>query len=432
MNTGNLSLSQAPPYWSVVIYFLTAPFFSFLFSLLMLSKGSIVFVTFYNYPLIAFVHLITIGFLSMVMIGAIMQMMPVIGGAVISRPVFFSSIIYILLFLGVLSILIYFLTLQNVFALFAILFLYSSLTFFSVVSLYKVLPLFFSNDSMRSFALSLLSLMILVLLGVIMLYKRVSGFSFNMLPGLLNLHIAWAFSGWIFLLVVGVSIQVIPMFYVTPEYPNIIKKWLPALVFMLLILYSSGHFVPKNFYGAWSQTLIFMFSFFFGSFSLFTLIQLNRRKRKLPDYSLWFWRTSMISLFVFSITLIVYPFQGNSSSKWTIGLPLLFIAGFAYTLVNGMLYKIVPFLTWFHLSNRGIFNIPTMKGVVTDGQIKIQFYFHLSFLVLIAFAILSAHRIAFYLAFIFLLISSLILFVNLFSGAMVYHKIVKRGTNIAG
>ena len=432
MNTGNLSLSQAPPYWSVVIYFLTAPFFSFLFSLLMLFKGNIVFVTFYNYPLIAFVHLITIGFLSMVMIGAIMQMMPVIGGAVISKPVFFSAIIYILLFLGILSILLYFLTLQKFIALFAMFFLYSSLTFFAVVSLYKLLPLFLTNYSMRSFSLSLFSLLILVLLGVIMLYKRVSGFSFNLQPGLLNLHIAWAFSGWIFLLVVGVSIQVIPMFYVTPEYPDNVKKWFPVMVFILLILYSSGQFVPKNIYGTWSQTLTFLFSFFFGFFSLFTLIQLNRRKRKLPDYSLWFWRTSMISLFVFSVALMVYSFQERTGSKWTIGLPLLFIAGFAYTLVNGMLYKIVPFLTWFHLSNRGIFNIPTMKGVVTDGQIKIQFYFHLSFLILIALAILSSNRKAFYLAFIFLLISSLILFVNLFSGSMVYHKIVKRGSNTAG
>ena len=68
------------------------------------------------------------------------------------------------------------------------------------------------------------------------------------------------------------------------------------------------------------------------------------------------------------------------------------IQGVALSVINGMLYKIVPFLSWFHLQNRQMalmcmtVRVPHMKEFVTDKSAKRQFYLHLSGLVFAAAA----------------------------------------------
>lgn len=46
-----------------------------------------------------------------------------------------------------------------------------------------------------------------------------------------------------------------------------------------------------------------------------------------------------------------------------------------------MVYKIVPFLVWFHLSNQGYMEAPMMHDVIHPKKAKIHFGMHLSMLV---------------------------------------------------
>jgi hypothetical protein len=70
-------------------------------------------------------------------------------------------------------------------------------------------------------------------------------------------------------------------------------------------------------------------------------------------------------------------------------LGILFLVGFAMSVVCGMLYKIVPFLLWLHLSSSlsrpGRFGIrlPNMKQFVEDRLIRLQFAIHAAALVLL-------------------------------------------------
>jgi len=46
---------------------------------------------------------------------------------------------------------------------------------------------------------------------------------------------------------------------------------------------------------------------------------------------------------------------------------LLFMLGFAMSLMHGMLYKIVPFLVWFHLFRGGVKSgVPNMKQIIPE------------------------------------------------------------------
>ena len=52
--------------------------------------------------------------------------------------------------------------------------------------------------------------------------------------GLIELHIAWAMFGFLFILILGVSHKVVPMFYVTNDYPLWFSKYIAKVVFFLL------------------------------------------------------------------------------------------------------------------------------------------------------------------------------------------------------
>jgi hypothetical protein len=72
----------------------------------------------------------------------------------------------------------------------------------------------------------------------------------------------------------------------------------------------------------------------------------------------------------------------------------LILVGTAMSATNGMLYKIVPFLAWFHLQNRqmalglvGKVKVPNMKELLPDPPARRQYFLHLATLSLIILAI---------------------------------------------
>ncbi|MEW7975978.1 MAG: hypothetical protein AB2814_00500 [Candidatus Sedimenticola endophacoides] len=60
------------------------------------------------------------------------------------------------------------------------------------------------------------------------------------------------------------------------------------------------------------------------------------------------------------------------------------LLGSALSFVNGMLYRIVPFLSWFHLQHRqlALLNmsviLPNMKELLPDRWANLQFYAYLA------------------------------------------------------
>jgi hypothetical protein len=56
----------------------------------------------------------------------------------------------------------------------------------------------------------------------------------------------------------------------------------------------------------------------------------------------------------------------------------ILFASFALSVVFSMFYKIVPFLTWFHLNSQGYFTAPMMHEVIHPKTAKKHFWIHLS------------------------------------------------------
>jgi hypothetical protein len=124
-------------------------------------------------------------------------------------------------------------------------------------------------------------------------------------------------------------------------------------------------------------------------FALATLSLQARRRRKLPDVTLDYWRLAMASLIACVAVWLAAQFwpAWADHDAYPLLLGVLFIGGFAVSVVSGMLYKIVPFLAWFHLQAQlqaRAGSIPTMKEMITERWTRWQFHLHLAACALLA------------------------------------------------
>jgi hypothetical protein len=69
------------------------------------------------------------------------------------------------------------------------------------------------------------------------------------------------------------------------------------------------------------------------------------------------------------------------STEWIVGTSAILYAAFALSVVFAMFYKIVPFLTWFHLNSQGYFAAPMMHEVIHPKIAKRHLWIHLATLV---------------------------------------------------
>ena len=429
-----LSLDQAPPYHSVYRFFLTAPLFAILASFGIVFQGHHLFISFISFKLIGIIHWMTLGFITTTMFGAIMQMLPVLAGVKIKNPVLFSGIIHATLSLGA-----FLFGVSYVFALPALLpyagaLITISVFGFSGLVLFKLMMIKNSTHTIRAMRLSLFSLMAILFLGLYLLAWRL-----NLLKGpefdLLSVHFLWAFIGWVSILIMGVSFQVIPMFYVSPEYPSWFRRIIPPAIVVLLVLYTMFTFFPQ---AAIALSATYMDSFylrkairmilyiFLAAFAIITYRQIKRRKRKLPDPSLLFWKSSMFFLFFSAILAATTEFyRGALFPKMILYTGMSFLFGFIFSVINGMMYKIVPFLSWFHLASKGIFDAPTMKDLLDDSRIYLQFTLHILFLLSLPLTVFFASW-GHYITGMLLFFSATILWLNLYIVIGKYNVINKR------
>ena len=76
-----LAFENAPPLTAPLRFFLTAPLFGLLAGLLIAVEGADIFASRWMPGALAATHLMTVGFMLQVMLGALIQILPVVAGA---------------------------------------------------------------------------------------------------------------------------------------------------------------------------------------------------------------------------------------------------------------------------------------------------------------------------------------------------------------
>lgn len=408
-----LSLNQAPPISVPFRFFITAPLFGILLGLVFFFFPIDVIINRYSSVAIGVIHLFTLGMLSMIIFGAMQQMMPVLAGAVIKKPILFANIVHTSLTIGTLSFSGSFIfgikPLLHVGALFLGI---AFLTFF-IVSSYLLLKVKFLTSTVNAMKLFTFAGIITSVLGLYLAYSHIANNIGTFHYNFVYIHLLFGLFGFATILIMGVSFQVIPMFYVALDFPKYIQNKIPLFVVGLLI--SFGLFL---FLGIDTYILKLLFSVFFVLFCIHGLNSLNKRRRPVFDVTLWYWKLSLSFLLISMLNWLFVP----QDSYFL--LAIMFGFGFLYSLLQGMIYKIIPFLAWFHLSSKGYMIIPTMREMIDEDMIKLHFFMYISSLF---FFLISPFISDFFIviAALFFITSNILFLINCITGVRKYSQIAK-------
>lgn len=395
MNQG-LSLLQAPPFIIVFGFFLTATLFGVLASLFEVYfslRGSL------NLPTLT--HLYTIGFALFAMFGALFQMLPVVAGAVIKDPKPKALVSYLLLLFGFLLMLFGFLSKRSL--LFGAILTYLGIAYTSLLMLWHLFKIKANIPTPIGFKYALIFLLLGASAG---LYQVLSLWGYAPFwERVVYIHLTLLLFGWIALLVASVSFRVVEMFFVTEAYPNRFSMNFPLMLSFSLFLSLFG--------GIFSLPLVALYLIY----SYMTIKRLLKRKRK-TEPSILFWYLSQASLIV---SLILYPFLDR------LFMPFLFsFLLFFSSIIMGMMYRIIPFLVWFHLSSIPAVRVPLMSEVIGYDRIRVSFLLHTLWAISIVLSYLLDQRMLFLVSSLIHLASSAFLLYNIYTGGIFYFKLRAR------
>ncbi|MBK1691949.1 hypothetical protein [Ectothiorhodospira mobilis] len=426
MHLARLSLDRTPPLWVPLQFMATAPLFAVAFAALLAVEGPDALLSRWTPAMLAATHLLVLGYITMVMFGAMQQLLPVVAGSPVPRERLTSRLIHLGLALGT--------PLLAAGLAWSIppalatggLCVLGAMGLFIVTTSISLWRSPARGPTHTALWLAVAALAVTVTLGAWLALGHLPGLP---LPrSMTQLHLAWGLAGWIALLIAGVAYQVVPMFQMTPEYPARFARFHAPGVFILLALVTAGGFLP-GVPGIALQTLAAAgLVAALAGFAFITLRLQARRRRRNADVTVAFWRTGLLALpLALSLWgLSALPFTPGIQGPAALIPAWLFLAGFTLSIINGMLYKIVPFLVWLHLNHRLMQSgrwdapVPNMHQVIPIRHTRLQWWFHLTALAAGTAALLWPPLL--YPALLAFALSNTLLSANLWQGIGVFRR----------
>lgn len=366
MNIAALSTDQSPPISFPFSFFILAPLFLVLAAAILALGNGNPFADTHAPTALAATHCVTLGFMAAVMFGAMQQILPVLVGSKMPAPRLVAKFTLLALAAGAVALCGGFMLGRPQLLDLAWMLLGMAFLLFTGASLISLVRAQARNQTWTALLLSVFSLVIAVSLGVLLARGYAHGAN---LPyrELATEHIRFALGGWVTLLIIGVSYQVVPMFQLTPGYP----KWLvtplaPAL--FIILLASAALSVLEN-HPRWLDAFFeSLYWLLLACFALITLKLQRQRRRHVADATLSFFRLGMVAILLAALFSLAALFCPAASTAMRTLSALAFLFGFALSVICGMLYKIVPFLVWFHLFRGGMKSgVPNMKQIIPES-----------------------------------------------------------------
>ncbi len=394
-----LSLEQAPPIQVPFLFFLVAPLGGILAGCIIIFADPVALSMRWTREWRLVSHLVLLGFSSMVMIGAMFQLLPVVAGVDLQKPVALSRTIFSAMVAGLIGLLVGFAYGRWLVVLPLIVGLFLALGLFLVVVLKGLMRGKAQYDTVFAMQASLVFLSATICLALLLVAGRLQWVTLGR-PVLTDAHLVLGVLGWMGLLIVGVSYQVIPMFHVTPPYPALLRKSFVSLIAISLLCYLATAVLGHAGYRVVSKTFFLGSAiFFFSLFCFVTLLLLARKKRKVPDATLWFWRQALVFGLGLGGSWIGAELLNLHSWKMELFWGVNLVYGIIISIMVGMLLKIIPFLVWFHLQSRQLnlmmagnaVTIPHMKQIVSETTVRRLFGLHIASLTVVNVALWSEH-----------------------------------------
>ena len=380
MKTGGISLDQAPPLSVPSSFFLTIPIGILSAACIMMATGIASLSSPWMPQTLALTHVVTLGVLAMGMLGALYQMTPVIAGTAVPFTRL-AHIVHALVLTGLGAFIWRLLDGPPIAMSVAMICLTAALFIFLLPVAWALLNSATRNETVFGMRLAVISLVAISLIGLVMA-KGYAGHAFPVKRMLwVQIHLTLALLGWVGGLIMAVSWQVIPMFYLASNVSKTTIRWFSGLLMAGLLLpfvpvvvddgisgFSPGQMAA---FGALPAALvIWLFH------PVLTLRNISHRKRKRGDASLLFWKAGLGTALLLIPTATAALLQPDP--RWQLLFGWLAIWGWAAMIIHGMLGRIVPFLVWFHRYSERLGHepVPSMRSLLPQRLIKTGFILH--------------------------------------------------------
>ena len=338
---GNLATQFAPPFSLVLHYFIGGFVFHLIsmFSLYLYSEGFEL--SFLSFPYAFLTHLFLLGYVMMIIFGALYQLIPV----ALEVPIFSFSLGYLQFYLYLTGIIFFTLSLFNVnlsVMLIGAVFVFLSFLIFGFNFFMSVKNLENFSITAKFLISATVSLLIGAFIGVFMVLNFIYGFYAGNIENLVYAHIIFTLFGFVFMVIMGVAIVLLPMFSLSHKFKDSYLKL--SFFIMLFAVFGGGVSIIllQNSFIYYTVFLIVV------SATVLYLLQVyeiySKRGRRIRDIGIDTMFASHLFLVVFIVSLLLTPF----SERFIFLSGFSFIFGFINFLIYGSMYKILPFLTWFH------------------------------------------------------------------------------------
>lgn len=380
-----LGYDVAPPLSAPLRFFLTAPLFGVAAGLVLVGAGDVL-ASRWTPGALAVVHLFAVGFLLQVMLGALIQILPVVAGAPMPAPLWLARLVHAGLGLGTVGLAAGLGYGQPHILIAGGGLLGATLGGFLACAVYAIARAptnAMASRTPRDLRLALIGLAVAGALGLVLALGLGRGVYLPLpFPLQVDLHAGWALFGWAGLLLAATSWVVVPMFHITPAYPTALTRFWAPLMLGLLAAWTIGAALDL---GAVTIALLIALQAGAALFAGITLRQQSRTRRSNPDASFRAFRLSMRALLAGIAVLLVA--LASQADHWPVLTGVLVLHGGLGGATSAMLYKIVPFLAWLNLTQAGI-KAPNVKKLMPETRVRAQLRMHAATLAALSIAAL--------------------------------------------
>lgn len=381
---GTLSYAASPPLHLPLRFMLTAPLFGVAAGVLLLAEPQAL-ASRWEPAAFALTHLLAAGFMLLVMFGALVQIVPVVCGVAVAGGQLLAAAVHVALSVGAALLSAGLGTGQPLLIQAGGALLGLAIALFVLATAIGWWGRGGASDTQRDLRVALLGLGLAALLGF-SLAMVLSGRMALPLPfgQLLELHMVWALLGGAGVLLASASWIVVPMFQITPAYPRWMTSAWSLMVFVMLGLWSAAVVLGLARVAAGLLALALVLA---AIFAVATLRVQQRSRRSVSDATMRAFGVAMLAFLAglaCTAAARVLP-----DERWAVAAGTLLLYGGFAGAIQGMLYKIVPFLCWLDLSQSGR-RAPNMKKLQPDRPVALQAWTHLVALLAILLAVFTA------------------------------------------
>ena len=339
----SLATEMAPPFVLVAHFFSAGIIFLVLSGISLLSMSSEISGYIISSSLAAFSHLYLLGFVMMIIFGAMYQLLPV----VLEAPIFSKDFAYVQFYMYVIGFSM--MVSGFTFAQFHLLIPYGAvITYCSMlIFCFNVFLTFYRLEKMTVVSNFLLIgtifLFISVSLGLLIGLNIGHGFLSIDMDAWVKAHMIGTLGGFVMMIVMGVSMVLIPMFSLSHGFS---ERWITMTLYLQsfgVSLFMIALIAPFPLLVQSCAVVLILAGVM--SYIAQMIVIFRQRVRKQNDYWVKNVLFALVCLMASALCCALYFFVGKPFLGMLAG--VLFFFGFLLSFIVGHIYKILPFLIWY-------------------------------------------------------------------------------------